>query len=99
MEANRIPKLKDKAIGITNCACTLVSNSSGNKPTKVVRVVSNMARKRFLPAFKIASSADRFSAFPLLANSTNIKLSFTTTPAKAIIPNSDNMLTAISNIT
>jgi len=40
--AKTIPKLRDRAMGITNCAWVLVSNNIGSKPTKVVMVVSRM---------------------------------------------------------
>ena len=55
VDAKRMPKLSDRAMGITNCAWRLVSNSTGNSPTKVVSVVSRIALKRCAPAVTIAS--------------------------------------------
>lgn len=48
--ANNTPKARETTIGIRNCACTLVSDNIGNSPTKVVKEVSIMARKRSDPA-------------------------------------------------
>ena len=47
--ANKMPKLKLIAIGITNCACTLLSSMIGINPAAVVKEVKIIARKRFVP--------------------------------------------------
>ena len=52
--ANNTPKLREVAIGMRNCACKLVSKSSGKRPTNVVREVRIIGRKRFAPADSIA---------------------------------------------
>ena len=43
MVLNSTPNATDIAIGIKNCAWKLFSNINGNKPTKVVIVVSIIA--------------------------------------------------------
>ncbi len=46
----RIPYPNEIAMGIMNFACLEVSKIIGDKPPKVVRVVSSMGRKRRIPA-------------------------------------------------
>ena len=55
--ANRIPNASDAAMGITSCACRLVSKRViGTRPRKVVMEVSKIARKRDFAAFLTAVS-------------------------------------------
>ncbi len=63
-----------------------LSNMSGASPKKVVRDVSKMGLKRRTPAMRTASSKVTPSFNFLFIKWTMIKLSFTTTPDKAIIP-------------
>ena len=54
--ANITPKLSDIAMGIRNCACTLFSkNTSGVRPAKVVKLVSQIALNRATPLTRTAS--------------------------------------------
>ena len=93
--ANKIPKASDIAIGITICACRLRSNTIGIKPMKVVSDVKMIARKRWVPALIAASTKRCPSLLARLTKSTIIKLSFTTTPLNAIIPQIESTLTAL----
>lgn len=52
--ANRIPKPRDRAMGIMNRACLDVSNIIGASPPKVVIVVRKIGLKRRLAARLIA---------------------------------------------
>ena len=92
--ANTIPHPKDTAIGIRNADCVLGSNIKGSKPKKVVSDVSKIGRKRRTPARRTAS----INFMPFLTwrfmKSTITRLSFTTTPDKAIIPSNESIDTA-----
>jgi hypothetical protein len=46
--ANKIPNPREIPIGINNCAVVDCSNSSGNKPKKVVSDVNMTGRNRFI---------------------------------------------------
>ena len=95
--ANKIPKAKEIAIGITTCACKLRSKMMGNKPIKVVSDVKIIALNRCEPASIAAFTKEWPSLRARLTKSTMIKLSFTTTPDKAMIPQIDSTLTACPN--
>ena len=90
--ANKTPKLRDVAIGIRNCACKLVSKSSGKRPTNVVREVRMIGLKRFAPADSIAFRMGAPFSLSLFIKSTKTRLSLTTTPAKATNPSIDKIL-------
>lgn len=96
--ANKIPNAKDIAIGITAWACKLRSKTIGIRPIKVVNEVNIIALKRSLPDFNTESINERPSALALLTKSTIMRESFTTTPARAIMPQIDNTLTAWPSI-
>ena len=96
--ANNTPNARDTAIGITIFACKLVSIMIGKTPIKVVIEVSNIALKRRAPACITASLIATPSARALLTKSTITSESFTTTPATAIIPNTDKLLIVIPKI-
>ena len=91
--ANRIPKASEVAIGITSCACMLVSRMIGTRPKNVDSEVSRMALKRLDAASLTAYNKGTPRARSLLTKSTRIRLSFTTTPASAIMPKKLIMLT------
>ena len=44
--ANTMPKLIEIAVGMTNCACELVSSMIGIRPAAVVNDVRTIARNR-----------------------------------------------------
>ena len=56
--AKSTPNANEITIGIRNCACTLVSVISGNKPTKVVTGVRKMGLKRSSAATSTALIAE-----------------------------------------
>ena len=95
--ANKIPKANEIAIGITICACRLRSNTIGISPIKVVNDVNIIARKRCVPALMAARINEWPSWRARLTKSTIIKLSLTTTPDNAIMPQIDSTLTAMPN--
>jgi len=94
MVAKIMPKLNEIAIGMTNWACKLVSSMIGINPAAVVSDVSIIGRNRSAPDNRTASFADSPDCLALFTKSMRIRLSFTTTPARAIKPNSENILIA-----
>jgi len=85
--ANTTPNANEVAIGMRNCACTLFSKSRGVRPTKVVSDVKMIGRKRATPDSRIASCKGCHAFLARLMKSTITKLSLTTTPVRATMPN------------
>jgi len=84
---NMMPKARLMAMGIKNWAWTLVSNSMGTRPKKVVTEVRTMGRKRRQPEASTAVMISLPAARSRLIWSTRSRESFTTTPERATIPN------------
>ena len=91
--ANTMPKLSEIAIGMTYCACRLPSSMIGMRPAAVVTDVRTMARKRLVPDSMMACLSGVPASSALLTKLTMIRLSLTTTPASAMRPKSENILT------
>ncbi len=80
-------------MGIRNWACTLVSAMIGSRPINVVSEVRTMGLKRFSPASSRASITPWPALRSWLMRSINTRLSLTTTPAQAMTPMREKMLT------
>ena len=57
--AKMTPQARLMPMGMTTCAWVLFSNIVGSTPTKVVRLVNRIGRKRAPPALRTASSRGR----------------------------------------
>ena len=85
-----MPIPKEIAIGFKKSTCVLWLNSKGIIPKNVVIEVNTTGLKRVRTECTTASLTATPSSIFRLINTTNSKLSLTTTPESATMPRSDN---------